>query len=234
LDVHLLDADELTTFAGVFRCQGYLGTSQKAVIDFRAKEEEEERKKERINMSQPFRPEDALKLTAPTEGYLCPLSANKYLIEFLSFRIRDMDSNTVLFEVASDPSDTSGPMLEVPAGATEDMVRSVHYEFPAQVLGLGSIGTQLTFRVGPEPVPNFRIIERHYFRSRLLKSFDFSFAFCIPNSTNEWETIYSLPELPAELIQEMCDAPYETASDTFYFVNNELVMHNKAFYAYSQ
>lgn len=185
-------------------------------------------------MAAPFRPEDALKLDGPTSGYLCPLSANKYLIEFLAFRIRDMDSNTVLFEVASDPADTSGPMLEVPEGLTEDMVRSVHYEFPVSVLELSSVGTSLTFRVGPEPVPNFRIIERHYFRKRLLKSFDFSFAFCIPNSTNEWETIYSLPQLPDDLVQDMCDAPYETASDTFYFVNDELVMHNKAYYAYTQ
>jgi hypothetical protein len=48
----------------------------------------------------------------------------------------------------------------------------------------------LTFSVGPEPIENFRMIERHYFRDILIKSFDFNFGFCIPNSTNTWEAIY--------------------------------------------
>ena len=48
----------------------------------------------------------------------------------------------------------------------------------------------LTFAVGPEPIENFRMIERHYFRDILIKSFDFNFGFCIPNSRNTWEAIY--------------------------------------------
>lgn len=31
----------------------------------------------------------------------------------------------------------------------------------------------------------------------------------------------------------MIDNPYETKSDSFYFVGNELIMHNKAEYAYN-
>ena len=31
----------------------------------------------------------------------------------------------------------------------------------------------------------------------------------------------------------MIDLPYETRSDSFYFVDNKLVMHNKADYAYN-
>jgi len=39
------------------------------------------------------------------------------------------------------------------------------------------------------------MIERHYHAGThaLLKSYDFNFSFCIPNSTNEWEAIYDLP-----------------------------------------
>lgn len=33
-------------------------------------------------------------------------------------------------------------------------------------------------------------------------------------------------------VQEMIDCPYESRSDSFYFVNDELVMHNKAEYAF--
>ena len=34
------------------------------------------------------------------------------------------------------------------------------------------------------------------------------------------------------LVQEMVERPYETRSDSFYFVDNKLIMHNKAEYAY--
>lgn len=53
----------------------------------------------------------------------------------------------------------------------------------------------LAFSVGAKEVPNFRMIERHYFRGKLIKSFDFAFGFCIPNSTNTWEVIYTMPPL---------------------------------------
>lgn len=51
------------------------------------------------------------------------------------------------------------------------------------------------FTVGSEPIKNFRMIERHYFKDTLLKSFDFDFGFCIPNSTNTCEHIYHFPKL---------------------------------------
>lgn len=53
----------------------------------------------------------------------------------------------------------------------------------------------VTFRVGAEPVANFRMIERHFFKDKLLKSFDFDFGFCIPSSQNTCEHIYEFPEL---------------------------------------
>ena len=34
-------------------------------------------------------------------------------------------------------------------------------------------------------------------------------------------------------VQDMVDNPYETKSDSFYFVDNKLIMHNKADYAYN-
>lgn len=92
---------------------------------------------------------------------------------------------------------------------------------------------RLDFTVGPQPVESFRMIERHYFKNRLIKSFDFLFGFCIPNSTNSWEAIYEVPALDDDLIQQMIDNPYETKSDSFYFVGDTLIMHNKASYAYT-
>nr|XP_014353510.1 PREDICTED: protein unc-119 homolog B-A-like [Latimeria chalumnae] len=91
---------------------------------------------------------------------------------------------------------------------------------------------RVEFTVGSKAVKNFRMIERHFFRDTLLKSFDFDFGFCIPNSRNTCEHIYELPELSEELVCEMISHPYETQSDSFYFVDNKLIMHQKAEYAY--
>jgi len=56
----------------------------------------------------------------------------------------------------------------------------------------------MEFVVGDKPVKNFKMIERHYFRNKLLKDFEFDFPFCMPNSTNNCEHIYDMPELSAE------------------------------------
>ena len=71
------------------------------------------------------------------------------------------------------------------------------------------------------------------FRDTLLRSYDFTFGFCVPNSVNGWEAIYPAPAaMTAELEKQMADNPFETRSDSFYFVGETLVMHNKAAYEY--
>ena len=89
------------------------------------------------------------------------------------------------------------------------------------------------FKVGSKEVRNFRMIERHYFRTTLLKSFDFNLEFCIPGTQNTWEVIYEMPTIPEQTKADMIAAPWETKSDSFYFVENKLIMHNKAEYNYS-
>lgn len=59
--------------------------------------------------------------------------------------------------------------------------------------------SSVEFTVGSQPVNNFRMIERHFFRDRLLKTFDFEFGYCIPYSKNTCEHIYEFPNLPPDL-----------------------------------
>merc|ERR1712178_554655 len=115
----------------------------------------------------------------------------------------------------------------------DDSARCIRYDFGSAFLNLKTIGTTLEFSVGPKEVNGFRMIERHYFREKLIKSFDFTFGFCIPNSTNSWEAIYEMPDLTPEEEKDLIDNPYETKSDSFYFVNDQLIMHNKAEYSYA-
>ena len=56
---------------------------------------------------------------------------------------------------------------------------------------------RIRFSVDKE-VNNFVMIERHYFRKRLVKEFEFKFPFCIPGSTNSVEHVYELPPLTEE------------------------------------
>jgi hypothetical protein len=181
------------------------------------------------------RPEEVLAMTKPAPGFLCKLTDNTYGIEFLKFTIRDLASGTVLYDVERRP-DAPTPTLAQLANLPPEMemaVRSIRYQFPPQFLRLKTVGAKLVFSVGPQPVPKFRMIERHYFREKLIKSFDFTFGFCIPNSTNSWEAIYDMPKLSPEEEVEIVNHPYQTRSDSFYFVDDVLVMHNKAEYAYN-
>lgn len=176
-------------------------------------------------------PSDVQALTKPTEGFLCPLSANSFGIDFLQFTISDYQTKKVIFEVGKD---TPAPQDIAVDFSTlgEDMYRKIKYTFSEDVLRLPLIQTSLVFSVGNIALAGFRMIERHYFRDRLVKSFDFTFGFCIPGSTNTWDSVYDLPPLSDELINEMIEHPYETKSDSFYFVNDKLIMHNKASYRY--
>ncbi|XP_076453259.1 protein unc-119 homolog B-like [Babylonia areolata] len=179
-------------------------------------------------------PDDVLRLTKATEKYLCPPEANVYGIDFTRFRLRDMDTQTVLFEVAKPPPSADGEDLDQDLEDLDPNAgRFVRYQFTPQFLRLKTVGATVEFVVGDKDVKKFRMIEKHYFREHLLKSFDFEFGFCIPHSRNTVEHIYNFPELSSELMRDMVERPFETRSDSFYFVEDKLIMHNKADYAYN-
>ncbi len=183
------------------------------------------------NFSQ-ITPEYALSLKKPTSHFLCPLSANIYNIQFLSFKIRDFETNNILFAIEKDPNEEE--LKEEEIDSNEEDYRTVRYHFGPNFFRLKKVGTNLTFSVGDKPLKNFRMIERHYFKDQLIQNFDFNFPFCIPKTTNSWESIYSVPELTSDLIDSMIKSPWMTKSDSFYFVGNELIMHNKAEYNYAE
>lgn len=175
-------------------------------------------------------PEDVNKFSKPTKGFLCDLSDNTFGIEFVAFSIKDYDTKRKIFEVSRD--DAASPVLPTGGDFDLDQLRRISYNFEANVLALPRIATVLRFTVGEKPVRNFRMIERHYFKDALIKSYDFTFPFCIPKSTNEWESEYELPAMNSELVDDIVKTPFGTESDSFYFVDGSLIMHNKARYRY--
>ncbi|KAL4084321.1 hypothetical protein QTP88_028145 [Uroleucon formosanum] len=134
-----------------------------------------------------------------------------------------------LSKITEDDNQTEGKVEETDLNSG----RFVRYQFTPKFLKLKLVGATVEFTVGNKPVNKFRMIERHYFRNKLLKTFDFEFGFCIPHSKNTCEHIYKFPNLDPESIKEMIQYPFETKSDSFYFVEDRLIMHNKAEYAYN-
>uniref|UniRef100_A0A0G4H3R2 GMP phosphodiesterase delta subunit domain-containing protein n=1 Tax=Chromera velia CCMP2878 TaxID=1169474 RepID=A0A0G4H3R2_9ALVE len=187
-----------------------------------------------------IKPEDVLALNAATKEFLCPIDANIFGIDFTSFKIRDVEEDHIIFDVNEDvtvPADESGkpadPSKKGVIAPDIDARRSIRYNFGPDFLKLKVIGTTLEFSVGEQPVKNFRMIERHYFKGKLVKSFDFNMPFCMPRTTNTWEVIYEMPDLSDTEMREIIEAPYEMKSDSFYFVDGRLVMQNKAEYSYA-
>lgn len=213
--------------------------SNEAISSFAASAEQENTQNE-ITEKVAVTPEMVLRLPTITDKYLCSPQANIYDIDFTRFQIRDLETGVVLFEITKPPAAEIDSHSDVEQQDSEDTVcddtntgRFVRYQFTPQFLKLKTVGATIEFLIGPKPINNFRMIERHFYRDKLLKTFDFQFGFCIPNSKNTCEHIYEFPTLPMDLVSEMIDNPFDTRSDSFYFVDNQLVMHNKADYAFN-
>ncbi|KAJ3361664.1 hypothetical protein GGF32_007132 [Allomyces javanicus] len=181
-------------------------------------------------------PADVLKFKKPTPGFLVPFQTSPP-VQFLAFTIKDKKSGHVFFETKRPDLDagTVVPLadLVVPDGLDPDMLRTVNYDFGADFLDCATVSTSLVFAVGARPVSNFRMIERHYFGDQLIKSFDFTFGFGIPHSVNTWESVYEVPPIDKKLRAKMIAEPRKTMADSFYFVDDKLVMHHKATFEFS-
>mmetsp|Transcript_31158 Transcript_31158/g.71953 ORF Transcript_31158/g.71953 Transcript_31158/m.71953 type:complete len:201 (+) Transcript_31158:66-668(+) len=174
-------------------------------------------------------PEYVNLLAAPTDGYLCDLEHNIYNLHFVDFRIRSLDEGNerVLFDLGAGDRPSPVPPDRGEAG------RFIRYHFGPEFLDIQTIGTTLEFTNGDYEVRNFRMIERHYFRDQLITSYDFTMPFVIPNTRNTWEMIYTKPALSEEWKEALTSSPWEVRSDSFYFVDGRLIMHNRAEYNYA-
>ena len=114
-------------------------------------------------------PDYVLKMTKITDDYLCAPEANVYDIDFTRFKIRDMESGAVLFEIAkpgppeqpaaaaqssaTDPSSGAGAAEGSTAGTDDHPAaeleeepidlnagRYVRYQFTPQFLKLKTVG----------------------------------------------------------------------------------------------
>lgn len=98
-------------------------------------------------------PEDVLSLSKITDDYLCSANANVFEIDFTRFKIRDLESGAVLFEIAKPPSEQFPDGLSIEdtmLAAAEDLSlddtadpnagRYVRYQFTPAFLNLKTVG----------------------------------------------------------------------------------------------
>ena len=82
-------------------------------------------------LSQDFiSPDDVLALNKITDTYLCSPEANTFGIDFTRFKIRDMESSSVLFEIAKPPNMDNGGL----DSADPNAGRFVRYHFTPEFL----------------------------------------------------------------------------------------------------
>ncbi|KAK7933935.1 hypothetical protein WMY93_004831 [Mugilogobius chulae] len=127
-------------------------------------------------------PDHVLGLRDVTEDYLCKPEDNIYNIDFTRFKIRDLETGTVLFEIAKPPASAPVEGEEESADVDISAGRFVRYQFTPAFLKLRTVGATVEFTVGDRPINSFRMIERHYFKGRLLKNFDFDLDFVFPTA----------------------------------------------------
>ena len=72
---------------------------------------------------------------------MCPLSANTYGIDFLSFVIRDYETKRVIFEVNKEESMAALPEGFDLSSLNQEAYRKIKYEFSSDVLRLPTIST---------------------------------------------------------------------------------------------
>jgi hypothetical protein len=71
-------------------------------------------------------------------GFLCPLGANTYGIEYLEFSILDYKTKNVIFNIGKDNPPPMDMSIDL-ANLDENSFRSIKYEFSEDVLRLPSI-----------------------------------------------------------------------------------------------
>ncbi len=189
-------------------------------------------------MSQKITPDFVRAMHEPTEKFLCPLKANRFALQFLNFEIKNQETGHVFYSHEQEMLPNSELLINDDDYPPEmlhlfDEMRTVNYNFPEEFLRSKIITSKLVFKVGELPVKDLTILDKFYFKKKVVKSFEFKFPFCIPNSTNEWEYIYEFPDLDESTIDAMINSPVQTISETFFFAGDELILHNKANYAFS-
>ncbi len=176
-------------------------------------------------------------LQSPSQNFLCKLKANKYSLQFLQLIIKNPETNKVFFSQNMDKHENSDLIINDEDYPTEilkafDEMRMRNYTFSKEFFECELMSVTLQFKVGEQEVKNMSLVENHYFKKKRIAQYNFDFPFCAPNSINTWEYIYNMPKMNKEDIKEIVEFGEKTSSDTFFFVGDKMILHNKSEYLF--
>ena len=72
-----------------------------------------------------------------------------------------------------------------------------------------------------------------YHNNKLVGQFFNDFGFCIPNSNNSKDIIYKFNSHEFEELSKS-KSSFEIKTDTFFFANDKLIIHNKTLFYFSK
>jgi hypothetical protein len=167
--------------------------------------------------------ESILSMQTPTNKFLVSLNENIYGIRFKGFKLRDCDTGEVFHEFAAND------IYELDYFADH----LLQYRFTQKILKSKTLGSTITLVVGDQFVQKLILIERHYIEDTLVASYRSDYPAFMPNSENNAEFIYSVPNFSESTKKKISQGEViEAISDTFIFVNNKLIIHRRASYEY--
>jgi hypothetical protein len=167
--------------------------------------------------------ESVIKMPKPADSFFVKLEDNVYGIRFKGFRLRDCDTNQTFHEYYAQD------IYELDYFADH----LLEYRFPNKILNCKTLGSNLTLVVGDSLVQKLTLIEKHFIEDKLAASYRTNYPLFMPNSENNIEFIYSVPELSEEIKKKISlGETIKAKSDTFIFVDGKLIIHRRACYDY--
>ena len=167
--------------------------------------------------------DSVLNMTTPADSFFVRLEDNTYGIRFKGFRLRDCDSNEIFHEFNTQN------VFELDYFADH----LLEYRFPQKILQSKTLGSNIILVVGDSFVQKLTLIEKHYIDDIVVAAYRNNYPAFLPNSENNIEFIYSIPNLSEETKKKVSlGEAVQAKSDTFIFVDGKLIIHRRASYEY--
>ena len=174
-----------------------------------------------------------------TDSFLCELDENIYNFGFTKFVLKSIDSclnikEKVLFDLKIDSFNINEEIIKR-SKEIKDIYknpRMIRYHLTKDVL---DNDMKLTLSYKNESKYGFflKMIENHYYDNKLIEQICQDFGFCMPYSENERDIIYKKNSQGFKNISKISGS-FEIKTDTFFFANDKLIIHNKTLFYFSQ
>ncbi len=187
-------------------------------------------------------PDYVKSLQSFTPKFLCSIEDNTYKIKFTNLIVKDFDSKEILIEYINNSKKTINDLDEEELKKIKEIEEKDIYKSPRMIkyhLSSNILKKKISLNfefMGEKPIKDFIIIERHYIKDKYIGGFESKFPICIPKAPSNQEEIIDLNknnDFNKKIKKEVTNDVILHKSDTFCFVEDKLIIHNKAIYYYT-